>query len=282
MNTEQYGYNKIAVFEALNVQVVLAVMDTQLECHRGKTPIFAIGFRGTTNLSNARENLRMRQRRWREVNNERKGWSITRSAKVHSGFLNIWISLKLAVLHTLQTFLTTHSSVVYRVLCTGHSLGGAVASLCAYSVRRMLRQIKYPLSEVTVYTFGQPAIGNSAFRSAYDKAVPRTFRVVNESDAVSLFSLFGGTHVGVEVDIDRHGNYICKPTFIERLFRPTRGTGFALQNHTLSAYAESLNALADCNGAGACRVRCRRPYVQNASTRANSVVKTDADTTSTV
>ncbi|AAZ10419.1 lipase, putative [Trypanosoma brucei brucei TREU927] len=263
MCTKQYGYKPIAVFEALDVVAVCAVMDTEFLHHRGKVPRIVIAFRGTANMSNARENIRVRQRPWREVDGVRQWWGLTKRARVHSGFLNIWISLKPAVLHTLHRFLKENSSTVYRVFCTGHSMGGAVACLCAYSVRRMLREIEYPLDEVTVYTFGQPPMGNAAFQTAYDKAIPRTFRVVNESDAVSLFSLFGGTHVGTEVDIDRHGNYICKPMFIEMLFRPTGGKGFALKNHTLAAYAQSLNAVADRNSGRECKVRCLQPYVRD-------------------
>ncbi|KEG14691.1 lipase domain protein [Trypanosoma grayi] len=164
MRTEQYGYKQVAVFEGRDVQVVITVMDTTLPCHRHKIPRLVIAFRGTDNLSNAREDLRFRQRTWKEVESPTH-WGIAQSAKVHTGFLNIWISLKKGVLHTLREYLAAGSDVVYSIFCTGHSLGGALASLCAYSVRRMLRTVRYPLAEVTVYTFGQPPLGNRAFQS---------------------------------------------------------------------------------------------------------------------
>ncbi|PWV12850.1 putative lipase [Trypanosoma cruzi] len=260
MSTEQYGYKQLAVVEVREVQVVITVMDTTLPCHHHKHPRLVIAFRGTDNLSNAREDLRFRRRVWREVDPLRQ-WGIRQSAKVHTGFLRMWISLKETVLRTVKSYLSANPTEVYSIFCTGHSLGGALASLCAYSLRRMLRLMNYPLLEVTVYTFGQPALGNRAFQKAYDKAVPRTFRVVNESDAVSLFTVLGGCHVGIEVDIDRHGNYICKPMFIERWFRPTQGRGFAVANHTLFSYAQSLNAVAMRNSGGSCKVRCLEPYV---------------------
>ncbi|RNF25623.1 putative lipase domain protein [Trypanosoma conorhini] len=262
MSTEQYGYKQLAVFEVREVRVVITVMDTTLPCHHRKLPRLVIAFRGTDNLSNAREDLRFRQRIWREVDALRN-WGLKRRAKVHTGFLTMWLSLKEAVLHTTKSYLSEHPEEVYGVYCTGHSLGGALATLCAYSMQRMLRLMAYPLLEVTVYTFGQPPLGNKVFQTAYNKAVPRTFRVVNESDAVSFLTLFGGCHVGIEVDIDRHGNYICKPMFIERWFRPTQGRGFAVANHTLASYAQSLNAVAARNSGGSCKVRCLEPYVSS-------------------
>ncbi|KEG14690.1 lipase [Trypanosoma grayi] len=51
--------------------------------------------------------------------------------------------------------------------------------------------------------------------------------------------------------------------FIERMFRPTKGKGFAMRNHTLGAYAKSLNAVAQRNSDGACKVRCLEPYLQD-------------------
>ncbi|RNF06145.1 putative lipase domain protein [Trypanosoma rangeli] len=260
MNTEQYGYKQLAVFEVRDVRVVITVMDTTLSCHHRKLPRLVIAFRGTDNFSNAREDLRFRQRIWREVDTLRN-WGLKQRAKVHTGFLTMWLSLKEGVLRTIKSYLSEHREKVCSMFCTGHSLGGALACLCAYSLQRMLRLMAYPLLEVTVYTYGQPPIGNKAFQTAYNKAVPRTFRVVNESDVVSFLTLFGGCHVGIEVDIDRHGNYICKPMFIERWFRPTQGRGFAVANHTLASYAQSLNAVATRNGGDSCKLRCLEPYV---------------------
>ncbi|ESL10618.1 lipase domain protein [Trypanosoma rangeli SC58] len=260
MNTEQYGYKKLAVFEVREVRVVITVMDTTLPCHHRKLPRLVVAFRGTDNFSNAREDLRFRQRIWREIDTTRH-WGLKQRAKVHTGFLTMWLPLKEGVLRTIKSYLSEHRDKVCSMFCTGHSLGGALACLCAYSLQRMLRLMAYPLLEVTVYTYGQPPIGNKAFQTAYNKAVPRTFRVVNESDVVSFLTLFGGCHVGIEVDIDRHGNYICKPMFIERWFRPTQGRGFAVANHTLASYAQSLNAVATRNGGGSCKLRCLEPYV---------------------
>jgi len=162
----------------------------------------------------------------------------------HAGFASIWRALRPKVIPKVLEVLRADPETIYRVFATGHSLGGALASLCAYSVTRELLQMDYPIPDVTVYTFGQPRMGNHTFKKIYNKAVPRTFRVMNESDMVATMSTFGGYHVGIEVDIDRNGNFIVKPTEMEKMFTPTKGRGLAIMNHLMTNYGASLNAIA--------------------------------------
>ncbi|KPA80489.1 hypothetical protein ABB37_04707 [Leptomonas pyrrhocoris] len=335
MDIEKYGYRPVAVFDTRGVQVVVARMDVSGACpvHTGKYPRLTIAFRGTDNVANVLVDIRFRQRTWKEMETP----TLLPRATVHSGFLELWMSLKEAVMDVVLRELRSqpagsredeqgnepmadaaeagappagadagrsdtlrgaapfspHWSVpasrrdqergrsgFLRIYVTGHSLGGALACLCAYSLRRMLLLIQYPEPDVAVYTFGQPRIGNSVFKQHYNHAVPRTFRVVNESDVVSGFNVLGGHHVGVQVNVDRHGNYICKPMYIERLLRPTRGRGLALLNHKLAAYANSLNAVADVYAGGACPVRCLESYMEDiVSVSSSEVDEGDAEET---
>lgn len=137
-------------------------------------------------------------------------------------------------------------------------MGGALACLAAYSITLLLRRIHYPIPDITVYTFGQPRLGNLTFKRIYNKTVPRTFRVVNENDLVGTMTILGNYHIGIEVAIDRHGNFIVKPTAIETFFRPTKGHGLAVVQHMLSSYCISLNAIATNTS---CKARCLKPYV---------------------
>lgn len=66
-----------------------------------------------------------------------------------------------------------------RVLLTGHSLGGTLATLAAHDLATQCG-----LTNVQVYTFGAPRPGNRAFRAEYDKLVPDTWSIIN--DAVQL------------------------------------------------------------------------------------------------
>ncbi|CCW59638.1 unnamed protein product [Phytomonas sp. EM1] len=298
---ERFGYKRLAVIEVREMQVIITQLDTTLAHHTGKVPRIMVAFRGTHNVMNALHNLKMRKRVWKEM--ETGALMSNPRARVHSGILELWMSLKERVLGTVLMALgrvhqgnysTLHednhgsgakspsrassfgSSVpidtnwpyplpgtkkYYAIYTTGHSLGGALACLCAYSLHRALSLVHYPNTDITVYTFGQPRFTNRAFQRVYNRAVPCTFRVVNEDDVVSYFNVFSGHHVGIEVDIDRRGNYVCRPTMVERTFRPTSGMGFAVQHHTMEAYMSSLNAIAERHAPAACSVRCIASYV---------------------
>lgn len=278
INVEKYGFIRLLVAEAREVQVVMVKMDTTAPEHRGKAPRVIIGFRGTANLSNAKYDMNIHRVVWREMERTSDDEAVAEAMEAgslfgdgsttaapylgcagclsacvrrttwrptcHAGFLAIWKTLKPTVLKRLRDLLREDRSTVYRVFTTGHSLGGALASLCAYSITNMLKQVDYPIPDVTVYTYGQPRMGNRTFQRIYNRAVPRSFRIVNESDVVVTMSMFGGYHVGIEVDVDRNGNFIVKPTEIEKLFPPTKGRGLAVANHLMSNYGISLNSIA--------------------------------------
>ena len=63
---------------------------------------------------------------------------------------------------------------------TGHSLGGALANLCAVDLQYNFS----PDVSVEVYTFGAPRVGNKAFVDSYNRRVPNTWRFVNGNDVV--------------------------------------------------------------------------------------------------
>lgn len=77
----------------------------------------------------------------------------------------------------------------FTLLITGHSLGGAAATLLA----ERLVAMGIPKEQVPVVTFGAPAIGNRAFVEQYEDKINLT-RVVNSLDPVpgSLQSFFSG------------------------------------------------------------------------------------------
>eukprot|EP00656_Telonema_subtile_P020013 TRINITY_DN21192_c0_g1_i1.p1 TRINITY_DN21192_c0_g1~~TRINITY_DN21192_c0_g1_i1.p1 ORF type:complete len:343 (+),score=20.32 TRINITY_DN21192_c0_g1_i1:43-1029(+) len=254
---EQYGYELIAVFEALDVQVLITKMACSgVDRHDAKKPRIMISFRGTDNASNAKQDLRIRRVTWPEMSSPNTNsytalvnWQTYNPPSVHGGFLEAWSALRGTVLTEVGDILLHQpdDAEPLRVYITGHSLGGALAALCAYSLKRTLK-IEAPV----VYTFGQPRLGNKTFQAEYNKEIPETFRIVNESDVVSSITMFGGCHVGVEIGIDRNGNFISEPMFIEQFFRPTKGKGSTIANHTMTAYGESINAIANSGVFGEC------------------------------
>ena len=105
--------------------------------------------------------------------------------RVHRGFMATWTrnGINEQVIGFVQQLLAERSaSACKNVLTTGHSLGGAVASLAAFDIAKRCRGI--PHGRVGCYTFGCPRVGNHAFAKAYAEAVPNTWHVINQQDAV--------------------------------------------------------------------------------------------------
>lgn len=65
-----------------------------------------------------------------------------------------------------------------RLYITGHSLGGALATMLAAALAHKL----WP--EPVVYTFGAPRVGNRGFAALYDYKIPKTFRYVHGTDLI--------------------------------------------------------------------------------------------------
>src|SRR5207247_2585619 len=64
-----------------------------------------------------------------------------------------------------------------KIWIAGHSLGGALAQLCAAHVDLLGIPVE------AVYTFGQPRVGDETFaKNMHDKLGKRTYRLVNDRD----------------------------------------------------------------------------------------------------
>ena len=97
-------------------------------------------------------------------------------------------------------FLSTFCGLVYFCLClvqthhttssfclslrnpygSGHSMGGALATLAAYDIRKRLQKAKKEDVEVMCYSFGAPRTGNHAFARDYNHVVPDTWSIIND------------------------------------------------------------------------------------------------------
>lgn len=101
---------------------------------------------------------------------------------------------------------------------TGHSLGGALATLAAASLVE-----KYPAIGIEVsgvYTFGSPRVGDGTFREAFNsKLGDRTFRVVNGNDLVPRVPprVAGYKHVGSVALINETGGISRDPNAWQQL-----------------------------------------------------------------
>ncbi|KAI5055752.1 hypothetical protein GOP47_0029273 [Adiantum capillus-veneris] len=87
--------------------------------------------------------------------------------------------------------LGAQTPLVRRVICIGHSLGGALATLCA----QWCRYVAYPKAEIWCVTIGSPRVGNRAFAKDFNNNVVtkgKSYRVVNKGDLVPGVPIFDG------------------------------------------------------------------------------------------
>ncbi|UIE36564.1 lipase family protein [Leptodesmis sichuanensis] len=100
--------------------------------------------------------------------------SSSSGALMHTGFVTAYFAVRDQIHHYIQ------NSAVSTVVATGHSLGGALATLCAVD-------IQYNFSDkvtIEAFTYGAPKVGNDGFRDSYNQRVPNSYRVVHGMDIV--------------------------------------------------------------------------------------------------
>jgi pimeloyl-ACP methyl ester carboxylesterase len=121
---------------------------------------------------------------------------------VHGGFLATYESQRRQARETVMKFRKAE------IIITGHSSGGALATLCAYDLAETL-------PSVSAVTFGSPAVGNAAFVTEFANRVAKSVRVAHILDPVpSLFPLF--PHVSELLLVQGKGSW---SHWIKRIFR---------------------------------------------------------------
>ncbi|KAI3398074.1 hypothetical protein diail_9938 [Diaporthe ilicicola] len=94
------------------------------------------------------------------------------------GYLGQYVSVQDDVVTTLTSNLASKPS--YKLIVTGHSMGGALASLAAAS-------LKGQNFTLTAHTYGQPRTGDQAYADYVDTVFPGSnvmFRATHENDGV--------------------------------------------------------------------------------------------------
>jgi len=177
-------------------------------------------------------------------------WSVNDCiASVHHGFLSAFESVNVEVVKKVRDLLAQYPDA--QIYITGHSLGGALAVLCALEFKRQ----KLPVAEVI--TFGQPRVGNQVFADIYDaseglKSI--TWRVVNQNDIVPRTPgvLLGYRHCGQELFLPPAGGApAINPSLIKKLFWDALGLYGAYRNkddvlikeHFIAAYQQRIQLI---------------------------------------
>ena len=94
------------------------------------------------------------------------------TSAVHVGFLRGYLSVRTRLLTMIEA-LKRDEGGDWSVYVTGHSLGGALATICAADLGAGI----CAADDVVMYNFGSPRVGNLAFVKHFNGVVPEAFRV---------------------------------------------------------------------------------------------------------
>lgn len=123
--------------------------------------------------------------------------------RVHLGFLADYIGYARGFIHA---WLADHPEVK-NVFAAGHSLGGALATLCAVDLQYNFGDRFTSQDSVECVTFGSPRVGNQAFVESFNRRVPQTFRYRYANDLVTHLPpvAFGFRHVSKTLQLGKFG-----------------------------------------------------------------------------
>ncbi|KAK6984870.1 lipase-3 domain-containing protein [Favolaschia claudopus] len=121
---------------------------------------------------------------------------INETFSVHTGFLNSYNGVADDVIRIVKEQLVAHPG--YRIIVTGHSLGGGVAAIAAPSLRVALGDA-VPLK---LYTFGQPRTGDPSYATYMEDLLgeQNIHRSVHTTDGIPgfIFPSLGYAHFATE------------------------------------------------------------------------------------
>lgn len=201
--------------------------DTQVRIEEAHTGEWFVLFPGTASKRDVITDLDARFEKWG-------------GHRVHRGFANAFRSVADAVQDAIPT--------AARVVIAGHSLGGALATLCADAFQDIW-------TIEGVHTFGSPRVGNAGFAGEYASGPGvRTWRIVNAGDPVPHvpWRLGRYRHVHQLVYLNRHGGVdvnflVAAARDLAARFTPPPADAdrrlISVNGHSISEYVRKLEAL---------------------------------------
>ncbi|GAB0492705.1 hypothetical protein MMPV_003974 [Pyropia vietnamensis] len=156
------------------------------------------------------------------------------AARVHRGFADAYLSVAQPLVARVRALLKKKARPVY---LTGHSLGGALATICSLDLWAQL-----PLSrhEIGVTTFGSPKVGNFAFQRTYDAVLPTHWRIMLSADLIVTLPKMMYCHVGKKVVLTSDGQIFLDPNTLDTVL--TSGPSASFVYHRKAAYLLAFRA----------------------------------------
>jgi hypothetical protein len=162
---------------------------------------------------------------------------INEGEKVHIGFKYCWESVVGDTYNAIDTALENLQGKATDIVVCGHSLGGAVATLYAYSIKN-----HYPHYNIKSLTIGSPRVGNKVFKENYDKSGIDTLRIVHNNDLVTHTPYIRFYHVNYQVRLDTNGNKLQNDGSLKSLWLYLRSlfSGKNIKDHMGDGYLKAL------------------------------------------
>jgi predicted lipase len=143
-----------------------------------KNKLVVVAFRGSASIDN-----------WiTDLDYKAASVDLCSGCTAHRGFWQSWLDSRTDILAALKTLAKSHPD--YKVVATGHSLGGAIASFAA----AQLRNDGY---DVALYTFGAPRIAGPRLSDYITNQQGGNYRVTHWNDPVPRLPpiAFGFVHI---------------------------------------------------------------------------------------
>ena len=191
--------------------------DTQVAIlHKAEAKELYIVFRGSDRDIDWINNLQMRQKIYPY------GDESSTNIRFHRGFMAAYFSVRDRLLTEIRQY--PNCSITF----TGHSLGGAVATIAALDVQYNITQ--HTEQPIELFTFGAPRVGNQALIESFIRRVPNCYRFIYGWDIVTRVprQWQGYEHVPQEHRLGSRWTW----NIISRRFK----------DHSISNYVEALEA----------------------------------------
>ncbi|KAI0557956.1 Lipase domain protein [Gracilaria domingensis] len=275
-NKFDYEVRKVVVDEGTDTRALIVDGDDRI----------VVAFRGTSSGRNLRTDLKAFHVQLNRILPTASGKNTTgelfgsiaqevlesrdgQQAKVHRGFAEAYLSVADEVMHWIKELYDCDPRPVF---LTGHSLGGALATICALDCA-----LKYQLgtSDIYVATFGSPRVGNSAFRKVYDELVPASWRVSIAADIVTTLPKVDYQHVGKKIMLTTAGDLFIDPNSLE--LSMWSGDSLSFVHHRKASYLLAMRSWCNRHEKGAYRpLFWSWPFSADDERRWPAAISTDA------
>ncbi|KAI9836215.1 MAG: hypothetical protein M1819_001552 [Sarea resinae] len=181
--------------EAANANTTEEFQDTAIADTTGfiavdpSNEVIVVAFRGSAQIKN-----------WiMDFNLEKAFTDICFNCRAHAGFWQSWKEIRGVVFAGIKDAMDSNPG--YQLVITGHSLGGAVATLAAADVRK-------GHTAATLYTYGAPRVGGGHLARLTEQQSGGSYRITHTDDMVphlpsQVWSMTGYAHISPEYHIDQ-------------------------------------------------------------------------------